>query len=111
CEALIKAARSELQVQSGREQLEERLMRIDNALDRVIVGSYGICSTCDRTIEEGMLEIDPAWTLCMDCWTRDAFGDLDKIDAANTDTECTEMIDLESLNPFDTILLHTINSA
>jgi hypothetical protein len=39
-----------------RELLQERLRRIDAALDRLMSGSYGHCSKCGRSIEDAKLE-------------------------------------------------------
>ena len=53
-----------------RELLEARLRKIDNALDRLLSGSYGSCSKCGRWIEDTKLESDPAIAYCLDCWDR-----------------------------------------
>lgn len=53
-----------------RELLEARLRKIDNALDRLLSGSYGSCSKCGRWIEDTKLEFDPAIAYCLDCWDR-----------------------------------------
>ena len=86
-----------------RDWLQARLRRVDDALDRLMSGSYGKCSKCGRAIDEPKLRIDPAQSLCQECWTGEpsrpmpqtiSFGD----------------VILESLEPFDTILLRTHNS-
>lgn len=53
-----------------RELLEDRLRKIDDALDRLMTGSYGSCATCSRWIQDSKLEIDPAAAYCIDCWER-----------------------------------------
>lgn len=53
-----------------RELLQARLRKIDDALDRLLSGSYGSCSTCGRWIEDTKLEFDPALTYCVECWQR-----------------------------------------
>jgi hypothetical protein len=53
-----------------RELLEDRLRKIDEALDRLMTGSYGSCATCGRWIQDTKLEIDPAAAYCIDCWER-----------------------------------------
>ena len=53
-----------------RELLEARMRKIDNALDRLLSGSYGSCSKCGRWIEDTKLEFDPAIAYCLDCWDR-----------------------------------------
>jgi DnaK suppressor protein len=52
-----------------RELLHERLRRIDDALDRLIAGSYGRCSECGEDIEARRLSADPAVSLCYSCQT------------------------------------------
>ena len=71
CEALLKYPESSVQAVQNQQLLQARLRRIDDALDRLMSGSYGICSKCGHAIEDTTLEIDPAWSLCLVCWTRD----------------------------------------
>ena len=92
-EALLKTEESGFN--ERREQLHERLRKLDDALDRLMSGSYGLCSKCRRSIEETKLDIDPALAVCLECSG-------DKSDA--------ETIMLAELNPFDTIILKTLNS-
>jgi Prokaryotic dksA/traR C4-type zinc finger len=101
CEALLKDSRSIFEDQ--KELLQARLRKIDDALDRLMSGSYGHCSRCGRSIDESRLEIDPVLGLCLDCWGRE------HPDPANEARSNCDL-PLESLNPFDTILLHTHNS-
>lgn len=49
------------------ELLQARLRKIDDALDRLMSGSYGMCSQCSQPINEMKLSIDPATSLCLDC--------------------------------------------
>lgn len=53
-----------------RELLQARLRKIDDALDRLMSGSYGNCSRCGRWIEDTKLDFDPAIALCIGCWER-----------------------------------------
>jgi RNA polymerase-binding transcription factor DksA len=53
-----------------RELLQARLRKIDDALDRLMAGSYGNCSKCGRWIEDTKLEFDPAMAFCIGCWQR-----------------------------------------
>jgi DnaK suppressor protein len=53
-----------------RELLQARLRRIDDALDRLMSGSYGNCSNCGRWIEDTKLEFDPTIAFCIGCWER-----------------------------------------
>jgi hypothetical protein len=86
--------------------LQARLRKIDDALDRLMSGSYGNCSKCGRAIDNSRLDIDPALALCLDCWSRepDVAGP-----SEHESAEINELL-LESLNPFDTILVRTYNS-
>jgi DnaK suppressor protein len=49
----------------------ETLRRIDDALQRLEDGSYGICADCDDTIAEARLQALPFATLCRDCQERE----------------------------------------
>ena len=53
-----------------RELLQIRLSKIDDALDRLMSGSYGNCVQCGRWIEDPKLEFDPAVAFCFECWQR-----------------------------------------
>jgi len=44
---------------------------VDDALDRLMSGSYGHCSNCGRAIDDTRLDFDPALSLCLDCWSRE----------------------------------------
>jgi RNA polymerase-binding transcription factor DksA len=85
CEALLKEARlvnkeSECEPTSRkpatpdqywhRELLRTRLRKIDDALDRLVSGSYGNCSNCGKWIEDTKLDFDPAIAFCLACWSR-----------------------------------------
>lgn len=50
-----------------KEILEERLSKINLALERLDNNTYGICSRCGQKIEEVRLKIDPATDLCRKC--------------------------------------------
>src|SRR5450756_2153791 len=47
-------------------QLEGLLRDVDDALERVAAGRYGLCDTCGDPIEEDRLEADPLIRLCLD---------------------------------------------
>ena len=49
------------------QQLQERLRLIDDALDRLMAGSYGDCRICGRWIEDTKLSADPALPFCCAC--------------------------------------------
>ena len=43
------------------------LDEINEALDKISDGSYGICTNCQSKIEKGRLEVIPETTLCSTC--------------------------------------------
>lgn len=51
----------------GREQ--KLLVKIEEALDRIANGTYGICETCEEPIAFERLKARPVTTLCIDCKT------------------------------------------
>ena len=112
CEALLKdsAQVSEAggKVNERKGTLQVRLRKIDDALDRLMSGSYGNCSKCGRAIDDTKLDIDPALALCLDCWTREPSTLSGHEMDCDVDAGCE--VALESLNAFDTILLQTHNS-
>lgn len=72
CDALIRLSGSTAQAHQHQELLQTRLRTIDDALDRLMSGSYGICSKCAGVIEEATLDRDPAGALCRDCLERES---------------------------------------
>lgn len=110
CEALLKDPERTSQPDQSRELLQYRLRKLDDALDRLMSSSYGLCSNCGRSIEESTLQIDPAWALCLDCSGCElSVGRGSRNENDLCERERSEII-LETLNAFDTILLHTHNS-
>lgn len=105
CEALLKS--SGPLFEERREVLQTRLRKVDDALDRLMSGSYGNCSECGRAIDDTKLEIDPALALCLSCWGCEPGAVCSEVDNERSNTD--DVI-LESLNPFDTILIRTHNS-
>src|SRR6185295_13510090 len=51
--------------------LQARLRKVDDALDRLMVGNYGNCSKCGKWIEDTKLDFDPAIEFCLGCWSRE----------------------------------------
>lgn len=51
-------------------RLQQRLRLIDDALDRLMAGSYGRCVKCGRGIEDAQLDSDPAIAFCNKCGER-----------------------------------------
>jgi RNA polymerase-binding transcription factor DksA len=111
CEALLKdsgpvsEAGGKVNEQKG--ALQERLRNIDDALDRLMSGSYGNCSRCGRSIDDTRLDIDPALALCLDCWTDEPTNLNGHEIECDVNSGCE--VKLDSLNAFDTILLQTHN--
>lgn len=92
-----------------RELLQSRLRKIDDALDRLMSGSYGNCCKCGRWIEDTKLEFDPAIAFCLDCWAHELKRLASEPSAAETRKD-TSGVAIETLAPFDTIRIHTQNS-
>jgi len=44
-----------------------KLQAIEDALDRIGEGSYGICESCEQEIAEGRLQAMPFTRLCVQC--------------------------------------------
>ncbi|HEX5885090.1 MAG TPA: TraR/DksA C4-type zinc finger protein [Pyrinomonadaceae bacterium] len=105
CEALVKDPEPESQADQRRELLHSRLRKLDDALDRLMSGSYGICSKCGGSIEDASLDVDPAWALCLDCSNDEPRGAWSR---AEMDSASEVLV--ECLNQFDTVLLRTQNS-
>jgi DnaK suppressor protein len=48
-------------------ELEGNLVAINEALERITQGTYGICTNCNRLMTIERLEAMPEATLCIDC--------------------------------------------
>lgn len=78
CEALLREpwpsdqCRAVLGETVNVDQLQKRLRLIDNALDRLMVGSYGNCVVCERRIDNDKLHADPALSFCFECQRKSA---------------------------------------
>ena len=44
-----------------------KLQAIEDALDRIDEGSYGVCESCEQEIAEGRLQAMPFTRLCVQC--------------------------------------------
>jgi hypothetical protein len=112
CEVLIKDPARVFEaggkVNERKAALQERLRKIDDALDRLMSGSYGNCSRCGRSIDDTKLDTDPALAVCLDCWSSEPTT------LSGPEMECDvdsgAGVTLDSLKAFDTILLQTQNS-
>ena len=55
------------QVDSLIRQVEGHLAQIDEALERVAAGTYGVCVSCGQPIPAGRLEARPSARTCVAC--------------------------------------------
>ena len=58
------------QIETLIERAREHLTEIDDALERVRSGGYGICEGCGQPIAAGRLEARPFATTCISCASR-----------------------------------------
>jgi DnaK suppressor protein len=56
------------------EREREALRGIDEALDRLEDGSFGVCQECGEEIGEARLEVLPYATLCVECKSNQESG-------------------------------------
>jgi RNA polymerase-binding transcription factor DksA len=111
CEALLQHSEPTSQAHYRQELLQTRLRSIDDALDRLISGSYGICSNCGCSIQDATLDVDPAWALCLDCGNRESNASrVSKNESELGDSAPRGDVLVENVNLFDTILVRTHNS-
>lgn len=52
-----------------RDRERKLIMKIQDAIDRIEDGTYGICETCGEEIGQKRLEARPVTTQCIDCKT------------------------------------------
>jgi len=52
---------------SHREALSRRLHKLDDALERIAAGAYGLCAECGARIVDKRLANDPAVSFCVGC--------------------------------------------
>jgi RNA polymerase-binding transcription factor DksA len=102
--------------------LQRRLRKVDDALDRLMSGSFGDCCKCGRWIEDTKLAFDPAVAFCIECWEREQrrldTGPLTKTQSVAKEQASTcksndpgdSVLSLDSLSRFDTIIIRTRNS-
>lgn len=53
-----------------RDRERKLLLKIDEALERINDGSFGVCSVCGDDIPEQRLLVRPVTTLCIECKTK-----------------------------------------
>lgn len=135
CEALLREAEMNslldgMRDPSGgsatwhRELLQARLRKIDDALDRLMSGSYGNCCTCGRWVEDTKLAFDPAVAFCVECWQREqtqvvssrSIGGNPRrtsphaLEVPGTTGPTENGVSLKTLSAFDTVWVRTLNS-
>ena len=112
-----------------RELLQWRLRKVDDALDRLMSGTYGECSKCGKWIEDTKLDFDPAVEFCLSCWGRlqsqecacrpavtgsqtseQAVPACDSCNQLMAENQSPEGVELNTLSPFDTLRVRTRNS-
>jgi len=52
------------------EQDWEKLKQVDEALEKIKDGSYGTCSTCEQSIPEARLDVQPFAKFCVECLSK-----------------------------------------
>jgi RNA polymerase-binding transcription factor DksA len=50
-----------------REDIEQRAKQLEEALERLDEGDYGMCESCGQAIDPERLEILPRTSLCVNC--------------------------------------------
>lgn len=129
CEALIKEGRIGFGVDLNgiagagvtnndqhRELMQRRLRKVDDALDRVMSGTYGHCRQCNREIESDSLEFDPALAVCRPCVEQAknnallADTGLERVNSNSNVSPANNEVVLAGLHSFDTILVRTLNT-
>lgn len=53
-----------------REREQKLLKKIDQALDRIVKGTFGICESCGEEISYQRLKARPVTTYCIECKTK-----------------------------------------
>jgi DnaK suppressor protein len=51
-------------------RLRESLKEVEHALQKYEAGTYGLCDSCGRPIEQARLEAIPQASLCLSCKTK-----------------------------------------
>ena len=52
------------------EQDWQKLKQVDEALEKISRGEYGICSTCNNPIPEARLDVMPFTKFCVECMSK-----------------------------------------
>jgi RNA polymerase-binding transcription factor DksA len=118
-EVQANSSRAESTKDWHRELLQARVRKIDDALDRLMSDSYGHCVKCGRGLKDTELILDPAIAFCPSCWQKQQSQNrpenetqqLNIVPDSNPSLSSSPgEFALETLQPFDTILVGTRNS-
>ena len=94
-----------------RKVLQGRLRKVDDALDRLMSGSYGLCNQCGRQLDLPKLESDPVVSICPVCRESNRRGKSpEQSQPATPSSSTSDGVQLESLEPFSTIVVQTRNT-
>ena len=63
----MDAMQAQAMAQAQDRQRAHELMRIEQALTRIVNGDFGYCEECGEEINQKRLEVDPAALFCMKC--------------------------------------------
>ena len=67
-QADLGSDRASSDVSLGRRESESaEVQEIDDALERIAAGAFGLCETCDKGITKARLEAIPYARLCLSC--------------------------------------------
>ncbi len=65
----IDAIQAQAMAKASVDRRKAMLSRISAALQRIDDGAYGVCQTCEESINPKRLEADPTALYCLDCAT------------------------------------------
>ena len=63
----MDAMQQQQMILEGQRRRQQRLLRVQSALQRIEKGTYGACVRCSSQITEARIENEPEVTLCIDC--------------------------------------------
>lgn len=63
----ISDAEGHDRIVATRRQLKQSLAEVNEALDKISKGTYGICDSCGKRIDRERLEVFPRAKYCLEC--------------------------------------------
>lgn len=63
----IDAMQGQEMAKANQQRRRLQMQRIEQALQRIETGSFGLCAQCDEPINPCRLAFDPATPLCLEC--------------------------------------------